>query len=346
MRKKARRSSPAKRFFGGVWYVLVLSFVFVGSVIVRWAGNSTLVSKLLNPFALLSAANPRKTFNKEHGLTILLLGTDETRVVTGWAREKNGQEHAISKPIDKSRADMILVARLDFDRHTISGLSVPRDTGVRLSDFDGKLHKINAFYSIAPKGEEKAMMVRAVEEVMPGVSIDRAVVINYAAFQDLVDTVGGVTVKVPKGRDGKGLNYDDWSGDLHVHLTPGSHLLNGKDAMGYVRFRHDRESDYGRQDRQKQFLASFKSSVFENLGKLPEIAEQGKLVLNNTLSDDEIIALAAFARSVPPTGIKMGMLPTREGGRHSNMLYVDESKRDDALREFGLVESRVAAVAE
>ena len=191
---------------------------------------------------------------------------------------------------------MILVARLDFATNRITGLSIPRDTTFRLPDFDGKTHKINAYYNLAPKGEEKATMVRAIEHILPGVKIDRTIAINYDAFQNLVNTVGGVPVVVPKGKEGDGLHYDDWSGNLHINLAPGPQVLSGTDAMGYVRFRNDAESDYGRQERQKEFLTSFKSTVLRHPFQLPEVAEQGKAVLDNALNDREIIGLIAFSR--------------------------------------------------
>ncbi len=317
-------------------------FCLVG-IVGYMASKSSLIGTFFkNPWAILNV-DPKETFHDYDGLTLLVMGTDETRKVTGWAREKDGTEHAVSTPTGVARADMILVVKLDFDKKTISGLSVPRDVFTRLPRFDGKGHKINAYYALAPKGEEKSTMVRAVEHVLPGVKIDRAVAINYAAFQELVDTVGGVPVVVPKGPDGDGLHYDDWSGGLHVNLTPGAKTLDGKDAMGYVRFRHDRESDFGRQERQKQFLSSFKSAIFHHPFQLADVAEESKRAMGNALNDQEILALIAFARKVPPTNIKLGMLPTYPRG---NALRVVESKRDAAIREYNLLseDTRTAAV--
>ena len=333
-KKKPRRPSRFTRVIGGAWYAFVLAFMCLVGVVANMASRSSLVSAFVtNPFGVLNI-DPREVFQDRDGFTLLILGTDETRQVVGWAKESNGQEHAISKPTGVARADMILVARLDFNRKVITGLSIPRDTYFELPDYDGKGHRINAYYSTAPKGEEKATMVRAVEYALPGVKIDRTIAIDYSAFQQLVDTVGGVSVVVPKGRADKGLQYDDWSGNLHVHLKPGPQVLDGKAAMGYVRFRHDSESDFGRQDRQKQFLASFKGSVFHHPFQLPEIAEQGKRTLGNALNDQEILALMAFARKLPPTGIRLGMLPTYPKG---DVLKIVRSKRDDALREFNLL---------
>lgn len=346
MREKPR-PTPIKRFFGFVWWTLVMSLFALGGVVGFMANKSSLIGTFMkNPWAMLNV-DPKETFHDYDGLTLLILGTDDDRKMIGWGVDEHGRQHAVSKVVRRgARADMILVAKLDFDRKTITGLSIPRDTEVHLPDRRyRKLVRINGYYSNAPEGEEKATMQRAVEKLLPGVHIDRTIAIDYTAFQDLVNTVGGVPVVVPKGVDGEGLQYDDNAGDLHIHLSPGPKTLDGKDAMGYVRFRHDRESDYGRQERQKAFLASFKSAVFHHPFQLADVAEESKQVMGNALDDQEIIALIAFARRVPSTNIKLGMLPTRET-RRNGPLRVVESKRDAALREYNLLsdDRRTAAV--
>lgn len=335
MKEKSRRRSPWIRGLGIVFYTVVLAVFCLGGIVANMASHSSLFRRALtNPWAILNV-DPGETFRSEDGITLLVLGCDEVREHVGF----DNKGHSVSKVTKKyARADMILVTRLDFKHKTISGLSIPRDTSCRLPGYSSR--KITGYHNIAKKGEEDDLMQQAVEHVLPGVHIDRTVVIDYDAFKDLVNVVGGVTVNVPEPMD-----YDDDSGQLHIHLKPGKQTLEGSDAMGYVRFRHDKDSDYGRQQRQKEFLASFKSSIFKNPFRLAEVAEQGKEVLNNKLNDEEIIAIASFARNVPPASIKLGMLPTRETDTRGGALRVDEDKREDAMRKFGLLpEVRTAAV--
>jgi LCP family protein required for cell wall assembly len=339
--KTKPRPSPFRRVLGYLGYGLFLLAALGAGVIGNMMTRSSLVGMAFNPLTYLNA-DPKKTFNDEDGLVLMILGTDEVRKMTGWGVDAKGHQHAITEVTKEgARADMILVAKLDFDHNTITGISIPRDTACKLPGYDTR--KITGYHNIAKKGEENALMQQAVEHVLPGVHIDRTIAINYEAFQTLVDTVGGVPVVVPKGKKGNGLQYDDNAGDLHIHLNPGAQTLDGKDAMGYVRFRHDSESDYGRQQRQKEFLTAFKSQIFHNLFKLPEIAEESKQVFGNALNDREIIALVAFARKVPSASIKLGMLPTVER-RGTTMLRVDEDKRDDALRQYNLLPATSTAV--
>lgn len=343
-KKSSKRPSPLKRAAGALWWGAIMLGACGVGMVANMVREEPLLGMMLDPRSYLLRADPKQVFHDDDGLVLMILGTDDDRKMIGWAVDEHGRQHAVSKVSrEGARADMILVARLDFDKNTISGLSIPRDTGVRMPDLDRRILKINGYYSVAPPGQGGEWMRQAVEKVLPGVHIDRTMALNYDAFQELVDTVGGVPVVVPKGAKGQGLQYDDYAGDLHIHLKPGRQSLDGKDAMGYVRFRHDTESDYGRQQRQKEFLASFKNQVLHNLFKLPTIARESKAVMGNALTDQEIFALVAFARKVPPNGIKLGMLPTVEGRTRGGALRVVESKRDEALREYGLVSGSTAS---
>ena len=340
MKKKPRRPSPARKILGAVGWTVAMGCACAVGVLGSMISRSSLVRTAFNPLTYLNV-DPKKTFHDEDGLTLMILGTDDDRKMIGWAVDKKGRQHAVSKVSRRgARADMILVARLDFEKNTITGLSIPRDTACRLDGYDHpRIVKINGYFGAAPPGQGKEVMKQAVEHILPGVTIDRTIALDYDAFQELVNTVGGVPVVVPKGQAGKGLQYDDNAGDLHIHLAPGPQTLDGKAAMGYVRFRHDTESDYGRQQRQKEFLASFKSQIFHNVLKLPEIAEDTKSVMGNALNDREIIALVAFARKVPATNIKLGMLPTTEGSTRGAPLRVDRGRRDAMLREYNLLQT-------
>lgn len=312
------------RVLGSVFYVGVLFFALLIGTVFGVVRRSPLTSTIFGD--LLHGITPKQAFKNKNSVTLLLLGCDEERF-DGDAR-LNGSR--VAKKY--TRADMILVAKLDFDKKVVTGLSIPRDTEVALPGFDrGRKHKINAFHSIAKPSEADHIQELAVERLLPGVDIDKVVVLNYEAFQQLVDAVGGVQINVPKQMD-----YDDNAGDLHIHFKPGPQHLNGYQAMGYVRFRHDSESDFGRQQRQKDFLLAFKKAAVSNLFRLPEIVEMGKSSMNGALDDHEIAGLVNFAKSIQPTQIRMGMLPVREVSG-TTMLKPEKRKIPAALAEFNLL---------
>ena len=78
-------------------------------------------------------------------------------------------------------------------------------------------------------------------------------------MRDLVDAIGGVEFDVPIDMD-----YDDVTQALHIHVKKGLQLLNGEQAEGVVRFRHNNnytsypvsygDNDLGRMRTQREFL--------------------------------------------------------------------------------------------
>ena len=155
-------------------------------------------------------------------------------------------------------------------------VSVPRDTFVgnslsRATSYD----KINALYG--NEGAENT--VSAVEEIT-GVDIDYYVTINTEALIQTVDILGGVEFYVPMD-----MKYDDKSQKLHINLKEGLQTLNGEQAEGLLRFRHNNngtsydseygDNDYGRMHTQRDFLMAVAEQTLEanDLSKLKDIIE-------------------------------------------------------------------------
>jgi LCP family protein required for cell wall assembly len=324
------KNLKTRRILGGVLYASFLTLALAVGSLYGWASRSPLMSRVLtNPLGFLDS-NPRSAFDNKNTETLLILGCDEDRFYRGI--KLHGQN--IYKKF--ARSDMMLIAKLNFDDNTITGLSIPRDTECSIPKYRGNSilggrHKINAFHEIAPRKEADAVTEEAVAQILPTVHIDKVVDLDFEAIQKLVDLVGGVEIDVPKA-----MNYDDNAGELHIHLKPGLQKLNGYDAMCFVRFRHDRESDFGRQQRQKDFLTAFKTAAFRDLLALPELAGQGQACMNYALDDNQLLALAAFARKVPPDHIRMGMIPVTEGS--GTKLFVDEKLLPKRLAEYGFAD--------
>jgi len=309
-----------RRALGTIGYVVFLGVVLAAAMFGGWISKSKVLSGMIKrQFGF--GESPTQTFNSNQ-LTLLILGCDEDRQYTGYHQSKVLTEGA--------RSDMMLVAKLDFAKNSVSGLSIPRDMWCRV---DGTGHKMNAFYKFGGTPLAK----RAVE-TLTGIPIDRVVVINFDEFQKLVSLVGGVDVNVDKD-----LDYDDFAGNLHIHLKQGQQHLDGNGAMGFVRYRHG-DDDFQRQARQKQFLMAFKGAALSHWSNLPAIAEQAVQVLGGALQDDEVAALAMFAKGVPQSNIKMGAVPAVDPDE--NPMHLDKRGLKKALAQFGFTAAgnqRVAA---
>ena len=205
-----------------------------------------------------------------------------------------------------------MLAHFDFVNKRISVLSIPRDTRVNIPDHG--THKINA--AMALGGPE--LTAETIREWLE-IPVDHYVVIYYNVFRRAVDLLGGITLYVDKP-----LHYDDNWGDLHVHLEPGWHHLNGEQALGYVRVRNV-DNDLGRIERQQRFLAAVKEHFRHpsTYLKLPQLLDAVDENLKSSLSYGQMLALAWFAKSVPSSNIQMATLPCRPGRVY---VYVDEEK--------------------
>ncbi|MGC9317093.1 MAG: LCP family protein [Armatimonadota bacterium] len=169
-------------------------------------------------------------------ITVLVVGADE--------RPELG---------DKGRSDTMILLFLNPRTNQAALLSIPRDLYVRIPGHGRD--RINHAFNFG--GVD---LVRETVEDEFEVDIDYWAKVNLASFVEIVDSLGGVEIDVPdvEGR-GRGMNYDDEGGKLHIHLKPGRQHLDGEEAMGFVRYRKSNirglgDGDFKRSERQHQFL--------------------------------------------------------------------------------------------
>ncbi|MGY2893398.1 LCP family protein [Deinococcus sp. UYEF24] len=156
--------------------------------------------------------------------------------------------------------DTIVVAQLRPGGE-VRLLSIPRDTWMNIPGWGyGKINGAN------PHGGPE-MLVKAVQQ-LTGLPIDAHALLSLNALRDLTEAAGGVNLTVAKD-----LKYDDVAGKLHIDLKAGPQHLNGAQAEGFLRFRHDNEGDIGRVRRQQEFLAALTSRLKSplNLWRLPAV---------------------------------------------------------------------------
>ena len=165
---------------------------------------------------------------------MLLVGSDARTGLTPAQRKELGTGFT-----EGARTDSIMVL------HTGSGdptlLSIPRDSYVEVPGH-GK-NKINAAFAIGG-----APLLTETVERATGLRIDGYLEIGFGGFASLVDSVGGVRMCLPSAMTDE---------KAHIDLPKGCQVLDGKNALGYVRSRHsDPRGDLGRAERQRQFLGA------------------------------------------------------------------------------------------
>jgi len=167
---------------------------------------------------------------KQEGFTMLVMGVD--------ARPGAAIDIGV-------RPDVMMLIRFDPNTHSCRMLSIPRDTRVELPGYGQT--KIN--HALMVGGIPYQLMV--VEDFIQQ-PIDHYVLIDFQAFEQAVDIVGGVNVVIDQ----------DLEKDGEIRYTAGSREMNGEEALAYARFRDpSTEGDAGRVQRQWSILGALANAA-------------------------------------------------------------------------------------
>lgn len=143
------------------------------------------------------------------------------------------------------RPDVLMLIRLEPESRTCRLLAIPRDTRIELPGYG--MSKIN--HALMVGGIPYQMLVT---ESFLNIEIDHYALIDFVAFQQMVDSLGGITVTVPQ----------DLVKDGEVRFTAGTHHFDGEQALAYARFRDPTtEGDIGRVERRWDLLAGLADAV-------------------------------------------------------------------------------------
>lgn len=176
------------------------------------------------------------------GQNWLITGSDSRQGLT----RKQERQLATGRGIGGHRSDTILVLHMPSNGGPPVLISLPRDSYVPIPGFGS--NKINAAYSF---GGAK-LLAKTVQNAT-GLRIDHYMQIGFGGFVHVVDAVGGVhmCIKQPLRDPLAGLN-----------LKRGCQTLDGAQALGYVRTRHNfANQDLQRVQDQRLFMKAL-------LGKL------------------------------------------------------------------------------
>src|SRR5574344_452481 len=217
---------------------------------------------------------------------ILLLGVDS-----------NGQG---SNEWVGTRSDTIILMNIDPHDHSINAISIPRDSKVYLPGNNG-VNKINAAHAIGG-----VQMTKQTIENTLGVHIDKYIIVHDEAVRQVIDALGGVPIYVEKR-----MYYNDNAGHLHIDLHKGVNVLNGTQAVGYLRFRHDGLGDIGRTQRQQWFLKGLLEKVKspQTFAKLPQILNIAQKYIKTDMSIYELSQVVSAARGFQDGNVQIATLP-------------------------------------
>jgi LCP family protein required for cell wall assembly len=288
--------------------IAALSLLFVFCIAIGYLAvraklhHRSLQQEIVNIFI----PSPEQLFGKDR-IHVLVVGLDYDYT----DRDMHYSSH--------SRTDTILALTLDFPTRSLTELSVPRDMDAMLPQ--GHEEKINAAYVYGGIRESDQVIgsFLGLPQLPSGWYFDRYVVLRVDAAKDLIDAIGGIDLDVKNsnalrhsGPNGP-LDYDDNWGHLHIHLKPGMQHLDGEQAVGYARFRHDWCSDPCRILRQQQVLratiAKLKADKLNDLAHIRQLLGVARRDIDTNFTQDEELSLATAFADVDGSQIRTAQVP-------------------------------------
>jgi LCP family protein required for cell wall assembly len=269
------------------------------------------VASVLRPagFPLTSANN------------ILVLGSD---------RRPKGSKEPGANTSGPSRSDTIMLIRTGGGHS--ARLSIPRDTVVEIPGHGPQ--KINAAYAFGGP----ALSISVIENYLH-IPINHLVEVNFEDFPQLIDAMGGVDYT--GGCMISEISGGFRNGGFTLRLSPGTHRLDGKQALALARTRKNlcapSQTDLQRAEHQQALFADMKSRLlsFSSFVRAPLIAWNAPPAIISDMSGPTLLGLfgALAVGGTPPTRVLKPSgnvtLPDGEEG-----LSVSEGERRAAAARF------------
>lgn len=327
------------------WIAVGLSVVLFASAALgyvlyrRYDGNITRIPGLNRalPGLVKPAAAPHDAKN------ILLVGSD-SRASTGSQFQGTGANYTSGQ-----RSDTMIIAHLYGSSNQAQLVSLPRDSWVPIPAYtDPATGKVTAEHSAklnsAIDEGGPALLIATIEQ-LTNIRIDNYVQIDFAGFQTMVAALGGVNVCLNHAAK------DSFSG---INLPAGPQVINGAQALAFVRQRHGLPNgDIDRIRRQQSFIGSIARKVLSSGTLLDPFklnsfldAATKSVTVDDKLSTAGLTSLALRLKGVSAGGVLFSTLPyttisaVREG---QDVVLLDPVK--DAALFTSLRDDRVPGAA-
>lgn len=212
------------------------------------------------------------------------------------------------------RSDAMMIVRIDAKNKRALLVSIPRDTEVKIAGLG--TNRINKAYLTGPQ--------RLIDTIYENfnVPIHHYVEVDFAGFQRIVNSIGGIRMYVPTPARDRETGLDI--------KKAGCQTLVGKQALAWMRsreytsyvqgkWRTDQTADFGRIARQQALMRALMQQAIRKGIRDPRSANRladstlDNLKLDRKLRLRDVLKLAGIFRSADPTAVEMLRLPTTSG---------------------------------
>lgn len=298
-------------------YYAAISHSLVTSVFAGDSGGSGDTSSTSGTSGTGSSTTGRSTtsstapldWGSDERMTVLLIGSDR-----GYGRKG-------------ARADSINVASIDLKTGNVALFGIPRNVAqTPLGEKTAKaLRKatypdiINSLYTVgwqhpelAPEGGDPgAEAVRETASLILGIPIDYYAVVDMMGLVDMVDALGGVTLRLSKPMNITYAPLEEGGEKTSYHFPAGVQHMNGLEALAFARNRSDSD-DYSRMARQRCILMALldQNGVAELTLRFPRIASAIKKNLRTDIPVDALPTLIKLRSKLNTESmISVGFVP-------------------------------------
>lgn len=187
--------------------------------------------------------------------------------------------------VEGQRSDTMMLFSIDKQNKKLKLTSFLRDSYVYIPSKKYNT-KLNAAFSYGG-----TQLVMDTLEYNFGVDIDNYIMVDFKAFRQLVDLLGGITVEGVTEAEAKYMREE-------VNLKKvkkGKNKMNGKTALWYCRIRYV-DNDFRRTERQRKVIGAIVDKALKtNPFKLMSIIKQVLPNISTDISRGELMGLAAGA---------------------------------------------------
>ena len=224
--------------------------------------------------------------------------------------------------------DTMMVLSYDVKHQKVNILQILRDTCIVDTSDSNKERRVNSVFTYAysrTKGKTKDKIIKGMEaaervvEDTFGIVIHKYVYVDLNGFKEIVDAVGGVGITIQQD-----MFYEDPGQDLYIDLKAGYQVLDGDEALDFVRFRSGyAEGDLGRVDAQKIFLSAFLKKLLsaESVGRLPQILNKVYDYMVTNLTTNDCTYFIKYASKLSLDNILMYTTPGQYYRKPNGAIY-------------------------
>ena len=230
---------------------------------------------------------------------------------------------------ERARSDSMILVTINQEKNTIQLTSFMRDLYVQIPGYMD--NRLNVAYRYG--GTD---LMNDTFKVNFGLEIDGDVMVDFDEFTEIIEILGGVTLKISSAEAKYMNNASD------NHFKEGTNYFNAEDALTFTRMRYAAGGDYGRTDRQRRVIMAIAESFRDaDLITIFNVIDQVLPHIVTNLTDAQIIEYATKGLTILGNGGSMETLRIPQDDAHYNanirgmavLVPNLEACRED-LREF------------